>query len=146
MKNSSDIYSEDKRSEVMSKVKSKNTKPELQVRSWLHRRGFRFRIHQTGLPGHPDVILAKYSTVIFVHGCFWHQHPGCKKATIPKKNHEFWREKLERNVERDNERVGQLEQQGWNVITIWECDLRRDVELVMKAVELRILKPPNQSD
>lgn len=139
MQNSSDIYSKNKRSEVMSKVKSKNTKPELQVRSWLHKRGFRFRLHRKDLPGVPDIILPKYKTAIFVHGCFWHQHSGCKKATIPKTNHEFWKQKLERNVERDNEHVNQLKQQGWKVFIVWECAVKKDIEQIMKVVECQIL-------
>lgn len=140
MQNSSDIYSKKKRSEVMSKVKSKNTKPELQVRSWLHKRGFRFRLHRKDLPGIPDIILPKYKTAIFVHGCFWHQHPGCKKATIPRTNHKFWKQKLERNVERDNEHDDQLKRQGWKVITVWECDVKKDIEQIMKLVECQILE------
>lgn len=123
----------------MSKVKSKNTKPELQVRSWLHKRGFRFRLHRKDLPGVPDIILPKYKTAIFVHGCFWHQHSGCKKATIPKTNHEFWKQKLERNVERDNEHVNQLKQQGWKVFIVWECAVKKDIEQIMKVVECQIL-------
>lgn len=140
MNNSSDIYSRKKRSEVMSTVKSKNTKPELRVRSWLHKRGFRFRLHGKDLPGVPDVILPKYKTAIFVHGCFWHQHPGCKKATIPRTNYEFWKQKLERNVERDIEHVGQLKQRGWRVITVWECEVTKDIEQTMKKVEVQILE------
>ena len=140
MANSSDIYSEKKRSEVMSKVKSKNTKPELQVRSWLHKRGFRFRLHRKDLPGIPDIILPKYKTAIFVHGCFWHQHPGCKKATIPRPNHKFWKQKLERNVERDNEHGDQLKRQGWKVLTVWECEVKKDFEQIMKLVESQILE------
>lgn len=142
MANSSDIYSEEKRSELMSKVRSKNTKPELQVRSWLHKHGFRFRLHRKDLPGRPDIVLPKYKTVIFVHGCFWHQHPGCKKATIPKKNHDFWKEKLESNVERDNRHIAQLQEIGWRVLTIWECDVKKDLEQIMRTVEARILETP----
>lgn len=139
MNNSSDIYSEMKRSDVMSKVKSRNTKPEIRVRSWLHNRGFRFRLHRRDLSGVPDIVLPKYKTVIFVHGCFWHQHPGCKKATIPRSNHEFWKQKLERNVERDREHVEQLEQDRWKVIMIWECEVKSDIDWTMKMVEAQIL-------
>jgi DNA mismatch endonuclease (patch repair protein) len=143
MENSTDIYSEQKRSEVMSKVRSKDTKPELQVRSWLHKRGFRYRLHRKDLPGCPDIVLPKYETVIFVHGCFWHQHPACKKATIPKKNHKFWKQKLKRNVERDSEHVDQLEEKGWKVITVWECAVKKDVEQIMETIESRVLETPN---
>ena len=89
----SDSYSIEKRSQMMARVKSKDTKPELRVRSALHGMGYRFRVHRKDLPGNPDIVLPKHQTVIFVHGCFWHQHPGCKKATLPKQNAEFWRSK-----------------------------------------------------
>ncbi|MBK7919175.1 MAG: DNA mismatch endonuclease Vsr [Chloroflexi bacterium] len=103
----------------------------MKVRSLLHRRGFRFRLHRKDLPGQPDIVLPRYRTVIFVNGCFWHQHPGCKKATIPQNNHEFWKEKLERNILRDKEQIHQLEQEGWRVIITWECDIKEDIELVI---------------
>ena len=134
----SDIYPPEKRSKVMSKVKSKDTKPELFVRSWLHKRGYRFRLHRKDLPGTPDLVLPKYNTVIFVHGCFWHQHPGCKKTTIPKKNHTFWKQKLERNIERDREVILELKKRGWDVIIIWECDIKSNFELVMAKVEAQL--------
>ena len=89
----SDSYSIEKRSQMMARVKSKDTKPELRVRSALHGMGYRFRVHRKDLPGNPDIVLPKHQTVIFVHGCFWHQHPGCKKATLQKQNAEFWRSK-----------------------------------------------------
>lgn len=137
---SSDIYSKEKRSELMSKVKSRDTKPELLVRSWLHRKGFRFRLHRDDLPGRPDLVLPKYKTAIFVHGCFWHQHPGCKKATIPKNNRAFWRKKLTRNIERDKENIQELENQGWKVIIIWECAIKNDLDSLMKAVQAELLE------
>lgn len=133
-----DIYSEKKRSEIMSKVLSKNTKPEIQVRSWLHRHGYRFRLHQRNLPGQPDIVMTKYKTIIFVHGCFWHQHLGCKKATIPKKNHNFWKQKLIRNVERDKEVIIELEKKGWNVIVIWECEVKANLDFIMKSVDISL--------
>lgn len=120
-----DIFTPEKRSEVMSRVRSGNTKPELLVRSLLHRMGYRFRLHRKDLPGKPDIVLPKYRTVVLVHGCFWHQHPGCRKATVPKRNRAFWEAKLSRNTERDREVVRKLEQAGWKTVTIWECELRR---------------------
>lgn len=119
-----DIYPKRKRSEIMSKVKSKNTALEIIVRSQLHRAGFRFRLHVKELPGVPDIVLPKYRTVIFVHGCFWHQHPSCKKATIPKQNRTFWSAKLARNVERDEQARTRLSELGWRVLTIWECETK----------------------
>lgn len=119
-----DIFSVEKRSEVMSRVKSKNTGIEIQVRSALHKMGYRFRIHRKELPGIPDIVLPKYNTAIFVHGCFWHQHPSCKKATYPKQNPNFWKEKLSRNIKHDKQVEKDLKRLGWNVLTIWECEIK----------------------
>ena len=138
MKKRSDIYSKKRRSEIMSLVRSKNTKPEIQIRSELHRLGYRFRIHRKGLPGYPDIVLSKYRSAIFVHGCFWHQHEGCKKATIPKTNHEFWLKKLQENVIRDRKNVAKLKESGWNVVVVWECEIKKDVEAVIKMIESRL--------
>lgn len=121
-----DIYSPAKRSDIMARVRSRNTKPELAVRSMLHRMGYRFRLHRKDLPGKPDVVLPRYRTVVFVHGCFWHQHTGCKKATLPKRNSEFWEAKLKRNIERDEETRRRLESSGWHVLVLWECEVKRD--------------------
>lgn len=107
----------------MSGIRGRNTRPELLVRSWLHRQGLRFRIHVRSLPGKPDLVLPKYQTVIFVHGCFWHQHSGCRFAFKPKQNAAFWRAKLEGNVLRDRRHVSELRQRGWQVLTIWECEV-----------------------
>lgn len=109
----------------MSAVRSKDTKPELRVRSALHHLGYRFRLHRRDLPGTPDIVLPKYRTVIFVHGCFWHQHPGCRKATIPRTNRLKWEQKLKRNVERDKAAITALQEQGWAVNILWECQLKR---------------------
>ena len=110
----------------MSLVKSKNTKPEILVRSFLHRYGFRFRLHRNDLPGHPDIVLPKYQTVIEVRGCFWHQHPGCKAARIPKSHEAFWRDKFARNVKRDKRTEKLLKKLGWHLIVIWECELKKN--------------------
>ncbi|MFC1817484.1 very short patch repair endonuclease [Thermodesulfobacteriota bacterium] len=116
-----DILSKEKRSWNMSRIKGKDTKPELVVRSLLHRLGYRFRLHRKDLPGRPDIVLRKYGTVIFVHGCFWHRHDGCSKAYNPKTRTEFWKKKFEENVQRDKRRKKEIEALGWNVLIIWEC-------------------------
>ncbi len=130
-----DVFTPEKRSEVMSLVRSKNTKPELFVRSLLHRMGYRFRLHRKDLPGKPDIVLPKYRAVIFVHGCFWHQHPGCKKATLPKQNAEFWKDKLEGNVRRDEQARHRLEEAGWRVLVVWECEAKSDPYRASKKLE-----------
>lgn len=107
----------------MAGIRGRDTKPEKLVRSWIHRQGLRFRLHGKDLPGRPDLILPKYRTVIFVHGCFWHQHRGCRYAYVPKSNTAFWRSKLEANVKRDAVQLRSLRRLGWRVITVWECQL-----------------------
>ena len=121
-----DRVNADQRSWNMSRVRSKDTIPELLVRSFLFRHGFRFRLHVKSLPGHPDIVLPKYKTVIEVRGCFWHRHPGCRQATMPSSNVEFWQKKFKRNVDRDKETEKQLNELGWNLIVIWECELKED--------------------
>ena len=133
-----DIFSKEKRSDIMSRVRSRNTKPELKVRSALHKMGYRFRLHRKDLPGSPDITLPKYSAVVFVHGCFWHQHPGCRKATIPKTNREKWEQKLNRNIERDETAKNQLAAEGWKVIVLWECELRKDFAAEMHEVDSKL--------
>lgn len=125
---SKDSVSPQKRSETMSRVKSKNTKPELRVRSALHAMGYRFRLHRKDLPGNPDIVLPKHRMAVFVHGCFWHQHPGCRKATIPQNNREYWEKKLGRNVQRDERARRALAEQGWRGLTLWECEIPREEE------------------
>lgn len=140
MKLSSDIFTKEKRSQIMSKVGSKDTKPEKLVRSALHRLGYRFRLHDKKLPGKPDLVLPKYKTVIFVHGCFWHQHSGCGKASIPRTNRAFWQEKLEKNVIRDRKVNVQLTEMGWNVITVWECDVKKHLSEVIGEIDNSLKK------
>lgn len=111
-----------KRSEIMRAVKPKDTTPELLVRRMAHRLGLRFRLHVKKLPGCPDIVFPRKKTVIFVHGCFWHQHQNCRKATTPKSNTKFWEDKFLRNVERDAEVTGKLERLGWKVCVIWQCE------------------------
>lgn len=123
-----DIVSKEKRSRMMSGIKGKNTKPELLLRSALHKLGFRFRIQRKDLPGKPDIVLPKYKTIIFVHGCFWHRHLGCKYAYTPKSNIEFWTNKLEGNVIRDRLTEKALEEMGWRILIVWECEVKTLIE------------------
>jgi len=116
-----DIVSKEVRSKMMSGIRSKNTKPEIQVRSMLHKMGYRFRIHKKDLPGKPDIVLPKYKTIIFVHGCFWHRHQNCRFAYMPKSRINFWMTKFENNVRRDIKIREELENMNWKVIIIWEC-------------------------
>ena len=118
----------EQRSRNMSAIKSKNTKPEIAVRKLLHSMGFRFRLHRKDLPGSPDIVLPKYKTVIFVHGCFWHRHNNCKYATTPKTRKEFWENKFEENVKRDNLNQANLTLKGWKIIILWECQLKEDMK------------------
>ncbi len=118
-----DIVDSATRSRMMAGIRGKNTKPEILVRSYLHRSGLRFRVHAKELPGKPDVILPKYKTAVFVHGCFWHSHPRCKFAVLPASNVEFWVQKLDENRARDRRNKMNLKALGWRVLTIWECQL-----------------------
>ena len=121
-----DNISQEERSITMAKVHSKNTKPEKLLRSLLFKQGFRFRICQKNLPGKPDIVLKKYKTVIFVHGCFWHGHENCRNARIPKSNVEFWKNKISRNKERFEEVRALLTKLGWNIVVVWECELTKN--------------------
>jgi len=130
-----DMFNQQKRSEIMSKVHSANTTPEIRVRRLLHRSGYRFRLHRQDLPGKPDIVLPKYKTVIFVHGCFWHGCPTCRHARVrPQANAEYWNKKLDRNLTRDKENQVRLEELGWRVLVIWECETRkrREDDLIEK--------------
>lgn len=117
-------FSPTKRSEIMRAVKPKNTSPEKRVRSVAHRLGLRFRLHKKELPGSPDLLFPKRKTALFVHGCFWHRHEDCPRATVPKTNTDFWCEKFKRNMERDKETRKKLEESGWRVLIIWECETK----------------------
>lgn len=121
-----DKFSKETRSYIMSKIRGKDTKPEIIVRSYLFSKGLRFRKNDKRYPGSPDVVLPKYKTIVFVHGCFWHLHEGCKHAKMPKSNADYWKKKLYRNKERDEHNQKELEAMGWNVITVWECELKKD--------------------
>lgn len=118
----------------MSRIRGKDTKIEVEVRKYLFAKGFRFRKNDKRFPGKPDVVLPKYKTVIFVNGCFWHMHEGCKQGRLPKSNLDYWREKLEKNVANDKIHEQQLTEMGWNTITLWECELKKDFEGVMNSL------------
>ncbi len=127
-----DSISPEKRSLNMGKICAKNTKPEIIVRSLLHSLGYRFRIHSEKLPGHPDIVLPKYKTIIFVHGCFWHRHKKCKYAYTPKTRTEFWNKKFSGNIRRDREVQCELKQLGWRVLIIWECEISDKTKLTRR--------------
>lgn len=131
----SDIYSKDKRSNIMSKISGKDTKPEILVRKFLFAKGFRFRKNVKELPGKPDIVLPKYKTIIFVHGCFWHGHT-CKRGELPKTNDRFWKEKIDKNMERDTRNILELKEIGWNVIIVWQCEIRNKVSLDIRLSNL----------
>lgn len=124
-----DNLSKEERSATMARVRSKNTKPEKAVRSLLFNMGYRFRICRSDLPGKPDIVLNKFKSVIFVHGCFWHGHTGCKNARIPKSNVEFWKSKIERNKVRFTKVERELVEQGWKILVIWECEIKNNEQL-----------------
>ena len=123
-----DVFSKEKRSEIMRAIRSKNTKPEIILRKVLHRLGYRFRIHVVKLPGKPDIVLPKYRTLIQVRGCFWHGH-NCIDGHLPKSNREYWKPKLIKNKQRDRRIDAALKNIGWNVIEVWECEIMRQNEL-----------------
>lgn len=123
----------------MSRIRGKDTRPEVKLRSLLHRAGFRFRVHDSRLPGKPDIVLPRYRSVIFVNGCFWHRHQGCRYCTTPATRKDFWDRKFSETVQRDQAKKIQLEEAGWRVFTVWECELKRDSEIVLTSLisELR---------
>ena len=125
-----DIVNKENRSKIMASVQSRNTKPEKKVRSLLHAKGYRFRIHRKDLPGNPDIVLVKYKKVIFVNGCFWHQHIGCPKAKRPNTRKKFWDKKLNENLKRDKWNLLELGALGWDSHIIWECQTKRELDLI----------------
>ena len=125
-----DVFSKEKRSSIMGRIQGMNTKPEILVRSLLHCKGYRFRLHRSDLPGRPDIVLPKYNTVIFVHGCYWHRHTGCKRGkSMPATNVSFWKKKFDGTVKRDGQVVRMLKKLGWQVLTIWECETKHPDKL-----------------
>ncbi len=131
-----DVHSPEIRSYNMSRIKGKNTKPEMLVRKFLFSKGFRFRLHDKKLPGKPDIVLPKYKTVIFIHGCFWHGHENCSYYVIPKTRTDWWLEKINKTIALDKNRYIELNASGWKVITIWECELKQNrLERLIKLIE-----------
>lgn len=139
-----DIYSKKKRSEIMSKIGGTDTKPEIIVRKFLFSKGFRYRINDERYPGKPDIVLPKYKTIIFVHGCFWHGHKSCKASKLPKTRKGFWKKKISDNINRDRINIQELEKQGWNVINVWECEInnmnKRKKRLKQLIIEIRTME------
>jgi len=131
-----DVFEKKKRSEIMSRIRAKDTKPEMIVRRSLHKAGYRFSLYNKDLPGKPDILLRKYHAAVFVQGCFWHQHPGCRRCTKPKTNEAYWIPKLKRNVERFEHVCRQLNELGWNVVVVWECETKKPAELVSRIRQL----------
>jgi len=129
-----DVFSREKRSQIMSRVSGKNTKPEILVRSLLHNMGYRFRLHRKDLPGKPDITLPKHNKVIFVHGCFWHGHTDCPRSKRPTTNKIFWREKLDKNRERDKVSIDNLKELGWGVLVVWTCEVKDTFKLKNKLL------------
>jgi len=133
-----DTLTKKKRSWNMSRIKGKNTKPELLLRSLLHRQKFRFRLHDRRLPGKPDIVLSRYRTAIFVNGCFWHRHENCKYAYTPKSRRKFWLKKFDETVQRDQRKHKTLTDTGWKVIVVWECELKRKSDEIAAGISLRL--------
>ena len=134
-----DVHTPEQRSYNMSQIRGKNTKPEELVRKYLFSQGFRYRKNDPRLPGKPDIVLPKYKTVIFVNGCFWHGHEGCRYFVWPKNNAEFWKAKISGNIQRDAQSIRLLRDQGWNVIVVWECELKKaNREATLIGLEARL--------
>jgi len=133
-----DTLTREHRSWNMSQIRGKDTKPEVALRSLLHRAGYRFRLHTSSLPGKPDIVLPKYRTVIFVNGCFWHRHGGCSKAYMPASRTDFWTEKFDATIERDARKSAELRKLGWTVVTVWECELQSSPQAVLEEINSRI--------
>ncbi len=130
-----------KRSEIMSRIRGRDTKPEMVVRRTAHRLGFRFRLHRKDLPGSPDLVFPRHRAVIMVHGCFWHRHPGCRLASTPKSRRDYWKAKFRGNVVRDRRSESALVELGWRVLVIWECETKDESEVAERIREF--LTPPS---
>lgn len=130
-----DIWTKEKRSKVMSNIRSTNTSLEIRVRKMLFSQGYRYRLHVSDLPGKPDIVLPKYKAAIFVHGCFWHLHSRCRDGTIPKTRTDYWKEKLLGNKKRDAKHMRALRRQGWRVLRLWECEIEKKPEKVLEKLD-----------
>lgn len=137
-----DVFTKSKRSQIMGRVHSKDTSPELIVRSILHRSGYRFSLFSNKLPGKPDIVLSRFHKLIFVQGCFWHQHKGCKASERPSSNSDYWNNKLDGNIARDKRNIATLKKTDWNVLIIWECQIRKQNSLLNKLE--KFMKSPNK--
>lgn len=131
-----DVVSAEKRSRMMAGIRGKNTRPEKFVRSYLHARGFRFRFTHRSLPFRPDLVLSRYRLVVFIHGCFWHRHEGCRYTTTPATNPQRWEEKFAKNVERDARQLEQAHEAGWRTLVVWECGIRHEPERMEELSDL----------
>lgn len=140
-----DRLTPEKRSWLMSRVKSRDTTPEIAVRKAAFSLGLRFRLHTSKLPGRPDLIFPRWKKVIFVHGCFWHRHPGCRKATTPKSNEAFWEDKFRRNVDRDERVLHEISSLGWDPLVIWQCQTRSDKELKDRLISFFQIDPATRN-
>ena len=129
-----DVFSVEKRSKIMSSIKSYDTQPELMIRSLIHRMGYRFRLRNASLPGSPDIVLPRHKKVIFIHGCFWHGHQKCKRSKRPNTNKEFWKHKLDNNVDRDKHQQRELNKLGWHYLVVWQCQIGKP-ETVRKRIK-----------
>jgi DNA mismatch endonuclease, patch repair protein len=142
-----DVFTPEKRSLIMGRVKGSNTRPELVVRSIVHRLGFRFRLHRRDLPGCPDIVLPKHKKIIFVHGCFWHGHEGCRRSARPTSNESFWDRKLTGNIERDKRNQDKLREMGWQVLIVWECEVKdaKRLSLILERfLRVDLMKRPSK--
>jgi DNA mismatch endonuclease (patch repair protein) len=138
-----DVHSKEIRSKNMAAIRGKNTKPEMLVRKFLHANGYRYKLHDKTLPGKPDIVLTKYKTVIFVHGCFWHGHKNCKYFVVPKTRTDWWLNKINGNISNDGKAAKALKKDGWRIITIWECQLKSaKVETTVRSLLSKISRNP----
>jgi DNA mismatch endonuclease, patch repair protein len=137
---SMDTISKEKRALVMSRIGSKNTKPEILLRSELFKKGLRYRVHVKKLPGRPDIVFTKYKLAIFIHGCFWHLHQDCREGRLPKTNLDYWKPKLLKNVQRDKDHEQELKNMGWAVIAFWECEIETDIHEVIRCLLEHLIK------
>lgn len=141
-----DVFSKGKRSQIMSRISGKDTKPEIVVRSLLHRMGYRFRLHKQSMPGRPDIILPKHKKVIFVHGCFWHGHKDCPRSKRPSTNVEFWNKKIDGNIERDKKNIKSLENLGWETLILWTCEIKNQDVLKHKLISFMDTRKLNRAE
>jgi DNA mismatch endonuclease (patch repair protein) len=138
-----DIFPPEKRSEIMRKIKPRGSKQEIFIRKLVHSMGYRYRLHKKDLPGTPDLVFPKYKKVIFVHGCFWHGHEGCKRSALPTTNVEFWKKKISGNVKRDKSNYQRLEQLGWKYMTVWQCEIKESQKEKLKRTISNFLEMNN---